>query len=437
MYRQGLGDCFLVTLPRATGEPFFILIDCGVILGTADAVAKMEAVVADVAQTTQGHVDLLLATHEHWDHLSGFVQAADLFKGITFDHVWLGWTEDPDDPLARELGAEHQKLRLALAAAAARLRFGGGADGVVDGLLELFGAAGQGTTRDALERVKSFAKPRFCRPTDDPVEFPALPARLYVLGPPHDRAMIQRFNPSKAHPETFGLAGLFLDQSAPGFTDPDRDAPFDPLVQIPLEVAPSMPFFQQRYWGEPRPATGRAADEDQHAESDQGWRRIDGNWLDASSAFALHLDGATNNTSLALAIELADGRVLLFAADAMVGNWLSWQDLAWQVGDRTVTGGDLLRRTVLYKTGHHGSHNATLRDKGLEMMASLEVALIPVDHEMAVKKGWRRMPLESLEERLNELTRGRVLRIDKPVPPALAAAVAADAAGTLYYEVAL
>ena len=35
MYRQGLGDCFLVTLPRTNGQPYYLLIDCGVILGTS------------------------------------------------------------------------------------------------------------------------------------------------------------------------------------------------------------------------------------------------------------------------------------------------------------------------------------------------------------------------------------------------------------------
>ena len=72
MYRQGLGDCFLISLPRDGGVPFFILIDCGVILGTADPVKKMTAVVDDIAAATAGHIDLLVATHEHWDHLSGF-----------------------------------------------------------------------------------------------------------------------------------------------------------------------------------------------------------------------------------------------------------------------------------------------------------------------------------------------------------------------------
>ncbi len=78
MYRQGLGDCFLIPLPRSDNDrPYSILIDCGVILGTADASTKLTEVVENIIATTQGEIDLLLATHEHWDHLSGFVQAKE------------------------------------------------------------------------------------------------------------------------------------------------------------------------------------------------------------------------------------------------------------------------------------------------------------------------------------------------------------------------
>ena len=38
-------------------------------------------------------------------------------------------------------------------------------------------------------------------------------------------------------------------------------------------------------------------------------------------------------------------------------------------------------------------------------MTSLKIALIPVDHDMAVKKGWGMMPLDILEKRLNEITK--------------------------------
>src|SRR3984957_21044497 len=50
MYRHGLGDCFLITLPRkASPDPYRILIDCGVILGTASPGDMMTKVVEDIA----------------------------------------------------------------------------------------------------------------------------------------------------------------------------------------------------------------------------------------------------------------------------------------------------------------------------------------------------------------------------------------------------
>ena len=48
MYRQGLGDCLLVSLLREEGRPFHMLIDCGVVLGTPDAGDRLRAVLASV-----------------------------------------------------------------------------------------------------------------------------------------------------------------------------------------------------------------------------------------------------------------------------------------------------------------------------------------------------------------------------------------------------
>ena len=42
MYRHGLGDCFLVTLPKTDGAPFYIMIDCGVIARVAAKPSIME-----------------------------------------------------------------------------------------------------------------------------------------------------------------------------------------------------------------------------------------------------------------------------------------------------------------------------------------------------------------------------------------------------------
>ena len=102
---------------------------------------------------------------------------------------------------------------------------------------------------------------------------------------------------------------------------------------------------------------------------EDAWRRIDHDWLGVSADLAIQLDKRTNNSSLVLAFEFVDTkRVLLFVGDAQVGNWLSWKDVHGRSGTHTVTARDLLARTVFYKVGHHGSHNATLKQNGLELM---------------------------------------------------------------------
>lgn len=108
------------------------------------------------------------------------------------------------------------------------------------------------------------------------------------------------------------------------------------------------------------------------------WKTIDHDWLEQASRLALYLDTYTNNSSLVLAIELVkSGKVLLFAADAQTGNWLSWFDVKFE--NEQVSTDYLLANTVFYKVGHHGSHNATLV-KGLESMTHKDlIAMIPVD----------------------------------------------------------
>jgi len=136
--------------------------------------------------------------------------------------------------------------------------------------------------------------------------------------------------------------------------------------------------------------------------------------MGVSADLAMQIDDRTNNTSLALAFEFADtGRVLLFVGDAQVGNWLSWQDLKWTVDGTTVTGPDLLARTVYYKVGHHGSHNATLKEKGLELMTSKDLSsFIPTNEKDAKKVGWGAMPLKSITDELGKRGSGRVIRAD-------------------------
>ena len=416
MYRQGLGDCFLISLPRTdrSDRPFYVMIDCGVVLGTSDPETIMTQVIEDIVKATGGAIDLLVATHEHWDHLSGFVQAKESFDKLKVGQVWLAWTEDPDDKLTQKLKVEKGLALDSLRMGLSHLQLGGNSDGAeeLNGILEFFGAAKGTTTGDALKNVRTkTSKPRYCLPTDAPVVPPGTSARFYVLGPPYDEKMLRKINPSAGDKETYGLAlgnfQMFLDGAGTALGEVDIDRPFDQQYEIPFtyaQSAPELEFFRENYWQ----ADNAAPDK---------WRRIDTDWLDGASNLALQLDSLTNNTSLVLAIELPDGDVLLFAADAQVGNWLSWQERSWTVDGKAVTGPDLLKRSIFYKVGHHGSHNATLRTQGLEQMERLRVAMIPVDHAMAVKKRWGKMPLDDLVTALKQRAKGVVLRVDEPKPP--------------------
>ena len=102
----GLGDCILVRVKREDADDFKLMIDCGVVLGTEDARAKMTGVVENIVEDTNEKVDVLAITHEHWDHLSGFIKPPNSFSKLAAGSVWVAWTEDPDDKLANELRDE-------------------------------------------------------------------------------------------------------------------------------------------------------------------------------------------------------------------------------------------------------------------------------------------------------------------------------------------
>lgn len=417
MYRHGLGDCLLVRLARDGDRDFNILIDCGVILGTKDAKDQINKVMDNVVAETKGDIDLLVVTHAHGDHVSGFLQAEPTFRELQVGEVWMAWTEDPDDRFAQSLLPQSRRQAVdALQAVAGDMQAAGDAAAAarISGLMDFFGiddlpfgaAGARATTEDAVQVARELAPPgklTYCKPGQAPFRPAGAKGRIMVLGPPRDAKLIRKSSPSQSAPETYEMAA---DVLGPIMTPTPEARPFSSLYTIPTETAKTMPFFRETYWG-----AATAAD----------WRGIDD--IGASALdFALKLDSDTNNTSLVLAIELdgdsptgKPGRdVLLLAADAQIGNWLSWKDVNWTrpEGEDAVGGMDLIRRTLVYKVGHHGSHNATLKDY-LESMERLLVALNPVDEVMAGKKHWDRIPLPSLEAALRKHASEGLARADE------------------------
>jgi len=445
-YCQGIGDCHLLQFPRAAGGDFFMLIDCGVHSSVRGGRETIAAIVADIAEVTKGRIDVLVVTHEHWDHVSGFLTAAEAFGKFEVGAVWLAWTENPRDRQARELdkykGEAIAALQLAhqqLQGFGNRTQLGAIGQGIGQVLGFVFGAAGE-KVRDARNAAVKLAPDHvvYHEPGAGPLQLAGVDGvNVYVLGPPRDAKLLglterasEMYGVGQALGSPMGralMAGFGMAATDAG-ADSDWDSPFDP--EFGVKLADILPIAGDTATKDARPIVGLLRDhyvgpaavpgvvsrrqKPDPNRTDQTWRRIDGDWLTISADLALQLDNRTNNTSLVLAFEFSGSkRVLLFAADAQVGNWLSWSDVNFGTGPDVVKGPDLLARTVYLKVGHHGSHNATLKAKGLERMTDPDLAaFIPVNEQDAKRIGWGQMPFRGILEDLASRTAGRVIRAD-------------------------
>jgi hypothetical protein len=463
MYRAGLGDCFLLAFGRGEGEdPRYVLIDCGIHSRQDAGPDRLAQVMADVVAATGGKIHVVVPTHEHADHLSGFVQKNSPLldpDAIRFDQLWVAWTEKRGNPQADRLRRRRGAARAAIRQAIKKLREAQRA-GLADRLASLDDFEEMPPLDDApaladakkkasgpevaiaalIEQIDESGEVKYCEP-GNVLTVPDVPGlRAYVLGPPRDEDLLEQDKPTGGkhgkNRETYltGRADLTGFRVAPGL---GLDGQVNPELRFPFERDVRR-HYVARAGGKPArakwPGAGSLIEtpdttvrffNDRYFQVEE-WRRIDTDWLGAAEQLALHLGEDTNNTSLVLAFEWGQpgqGPVMLFVGDAQVGNWLSWRRQKYKVGDVTQTVDDLLRRTVLYKVGHHGSDNATLkRDSnddtayGLELMPGGLVALIPVDRKAALKPRPWDMPHAPLYRRLLQKASGRVLRSDGREP---------------------
>lgn len=453
MYRQGHGDCFLLALPREGGShPVYVLIDCGYKPGSPAFVhgKGIGEIVEHIGEATGKELDLVIITHEHQDHLNGIWKEVNPYFGdFTIKKAWMAWTENPADDLANELRKRHKDQLVSLVSARQQLALAVGEDDPVvrriDGLLSLefggeddaFSAAAlqaadpsQSVNKQALKLIKDKASANdgvtYLRPGDQPLEIPGSRVRAFVLGPPYDADLLSDEDPqgSEAFPDdrphgfTFGAATA---------TD-GGSLPFSRRFSIPFAdaLAGQEPFFTTQY------GQGNEGQNDQDRAEvlpNAPWRRIDDEWLYSAETLALKLNAGINNTSLVLAFELpASKKVLLFVGDAQRGNWISWKDITWTDGEKTITPRELLGRTVLYKVGHHGSHNATLAGNASHEYANLSwmatgatadefTAMITAVNTWALaqKPPWVH-PLPSIKSAITMKAQGRVFQTDTDEP---------------------
>jgi len=455
MYRIGHGDCFLLAFPGAgEKEPVYVLIDCGYKPGSPQFIqTTVDEIVSDIKTATGGRIDVAIITHEHQDHVNGI--SAARFQGLNIRESWFAWTEDPDDDIANQLRKEFKDKLLGLIAARQRLAAVGDNNRVkgIDDFLafELGGedeafdakgaaaalgaAAGAGGSRnkESMRVFKQLATHgiKFLRPHQEILQIPgAKGVRVFAMGPPRDAELLKSLDPTggeEFHSLATSSAGNFFAAAVRTADSQDGSpSPFARRYRVAWKAAlastHSVDFFRERY-GPTSSSTPGAFGAD-----NPPWRRIDNDWLFAADRLALDMNDQTNNSSLVLAFEIGGpgGKVLLFAADAQRGNWISWSKRAWRCGDEKVTAKDLLSRTVLYKVGHHGSHNATLNGRDDDSYANLEwMAVGPYAREFTAmitavrkwaetQKGWDH-PLKAIKDALLKKAAGRVFQTDTDV----------------------
>lgn len=464
LYGQGLGDCFLLAFPRLGDEsdenPCTMVIDCGAAMSTPGRQDRARKVVADIRAATGGHLDVLAITHQHFDHISGFHDAWQEWKGFTVDALYLPWTET-----TAEVG-EHKtvgRLREVLDRAAKKALEKAAEEGVLEiepgfraqadflgvdlgvGPGAFAAAGGMDETMELIRSLCPSGQVRYFEP-GDVFRLPGSACHGYVLGPPlpdktdgHGKKLIELLVdeddeimysyrqlgmpideglPGGAHAFAIGddqslpalAAGLLAADSVDRAGD-DGFSPFGERVRLDWDSAMASGFFRRHYGDGERGENG-------------AWRRGDLDWLGGAASLALRASGFTNNLSLVLAFDVpGSDKMLLFPGDAQVGNWLSWHTIdRWRfregaapadppaAGDGKTLMENLLGRVAFYKVGHHGSHNATIRKQGLEAMGRPDlVAYIPVSVPVAQDlMGYCPMPFYPVVHALHRMTGGRV-----------------------------
>jgi beta-lactamase superfamily II metal-dependent hydrolase len=336
MYNVGFGDAFVVTVRRGDNR-FKMLVDCGVhAQGQARPLAEsVKAVITDLTDgkpTDVPHLDVVIATHHHADHIAGF--ALDDWGSVDVGEVWVPFVEDESDPDAiavRKKQTEAARRLLGFidhrlqgvdagawpAAVAAARAFALNSLGNAEATDRLLGRNGLGFATTPKVRFLPSTKA-----AENVIPTGIKNVAVHVLGPPRDPDMLKRMNPP-SHAGWFAL---------------DRDL---------VEHGERQPLFPAPYVMEESAAR---AEYPHLFEGHQALKHLDRVGDEALLYASSILERSVNNTSIFFVLDIA-GKHLVFPGDAQQGAW-----------DHVMSDPDalaLISDAAFLKIGHHGSHNGT------------------------------------------------------------------------------
>ncbi len=384
-YQVGFGDCFLLTFnypeaAKADDRMRHILIDFGsTALPPGTPSNQMMRVALDIKEQCEGKLHVVVATHRHKDHISGFTTqedgsgTGDVIARLSPEAVIQPWTEDPEalDPVIsspkakmgesktltdddannpRKIQAMHVSSLKNMHAVSEAM------------LAEVRHISDERTLKQPLGAVIT-EKIRFLA-DDNALPNKSAVENLSRMGKNYYVSHGSKLNLSKLLP---GIDISVLGPPTLEQTDAikkQRSADKNEFWMLRAAA--------QKFWGR-QAATGKMLDEstsDEKFTSDEDelfpnaytfnqvipshnrWfvRQIRAMRGEQMLGLVRILDKAMNNTSVILLFDVG-GKKLLFSGDAQIENWeyaLSIEDDVKQLKDVEV-----------YKVGHHGSRNAT------------------------------------------------------------------------------
>ena len=324
LYSVGCGDCILIRVPDESG-PRHILIDCGNFFG--DRVTDLRSAVQNVVEMLhdpdevpedrRGRLDLLVATHRHWDHLKGFEGALAALKGITIERIWMTVAMKEGHEGAERLLALQQHLADTMEIFAERgMTLNPQLHATL--LLSLSTAEAARAVCEELPDHHGIEPLYAYRGVEDDLSPAERAEQLFEFDDPNTRISI--LAPEKDIDAAYmGSAHSLMEELVAGLAGFYAGVPEGERLYEPVNISVG------------------------------SFRRLKSQLQYTSLMAASQENGVVNNTSVALLLEWR-GRRLLFPGDA---EYESWQ-LMWQ-HEREALSAPL----NFLKISHHGSHNGT------------------------------------------------------------------------------